>query len=514
MADTETIPENQDHSLEKPILIPQYQYVKLAPTNYLPKLPAKDKDSTQTVTFEIPGDNVINFANTYLEYDVTLTGKWHNDLDNLPQEFHQNYSDTSKTLTTEYGIEEVNLKLAPTFNIAQVRVYNQNGVNLFLADDTYNTYIDLIRKIVNRKEDQHNTSEGYYDGYHFRWDDEEKKYISDCMINTYDYNYFDKWLTDAGYSGPFTIHQKYKSATKQMTKDIPINTTFSYTFRVKLFFKELYNSILSLKSDIWFGEKIKIDIKFGIKDKFGCIENIYALNNEEKYDHCDEGFEIEPLRYHKLESVELNKFFLYACYNQDSACNENTINYCLNNEIHINDFHCARHTTNVLTTQDHYVYQFNANSAYGSYLKFIIYRNWYNKQSEHTEFDEDISCFWHGAKFRWMLNDFPMTVDYLDCENYDSYERLRPILQGSIYDLNSEKNFMSDFFDIINFGNEKLDDQQVVCGKPLDNEYKFTFDAYNPKWKQMKDGQLLINDYYIITGRMLKIGKMGIEAVI
>lgn len=121
------------------------------------------------------------------------------------------------------------LCLYNTFNIAFLKVYNTAGVNLLLLDDSYNHYRDLMtllcRKTRNIKRQKY-----CFDGY-------------------------------ALHSEQQTIEGRDITITSPST---------AYVEHVKIPFEELWNTLLSCKTDLFFGEKIYIQIKWGLVSGFGC----------------------------------------------------------------------------------------------------------------------------------------------------------------------------------------------------------------------------------------------------
>lgn len=487
----ETVPENQERIVEKPILIPQYQHVKLSPINYTEALRITDNNPTNSLEFEIPGDNVINLANSYLEYKIQMeTGFAQNDFTmNIPPAQLDNQGVMRQC---SWSLETLTTELYSTFGISYIRVYNANGVNLFEAHDPYNGYIDFCR-LLNRKHteenDMHNRNHAYFDGVWSHQTDAGETMVGKKTIrvasNTMGYN-----MPPGAVFVPL----------------ININRAFTVEseFKVKLYFKELLNSILSIPQDIWFGEKIKIEIKFGQLGMFGRQELYVSLDNTHLFIQNPQAITNGTSSFN-IKRMAVVHPKLYACYNQDPSCNENTINYILTHPLYINTFYCHQITVNERYGSADYNYQFNVNSANGSYLRFILYRCTYRNPSEAYPFNRA------GAKFRWLINDYPNSFDFYDVYNYDNYEKLRPYIKNSYLDCFTDGTFLTHFFEILNFGNEKIFEQNVVAGKPLNDETKITFECTNPRWNNNPD--LYLHLFYIISGRLLKIGRNGIESI-
>lgn len=67
-----TIPETQVHATETLALKLFYQEVKITPSNNVNLIAIDSSLSSSVITFDIPGENVINFSESYMTYDMAL----------------------------------------------------------------------------------------------------------------------------------------------------------------------------------------------------------------------------------------------------------------------------------------------------------------------------------------------------------------------------------------------------------------------------------------------------------
>lgn len=206
-----TMPEEQIQQTEAPALVPFYQFVKVSPINNITQIIINDNTSTQVLTFEIPGENVVNLSKCYLDYTLS--------------EFK--FNNKNVPAGNAYDVDYI---MNNTFGLSSIRVYNTNGVNLFYVDETYNDYIDIMRRICRKTNEIYNNDDTYFDGYKRKWSTTRNKYVTDFN------------------------HRMEEYATKVVWDEVKNNDydlyTNQHTLKIKLFFNELFNSILCLKTDI------------------------------------------------------------------------------------------------------------------------------------------------------------------------------------------------------------------------------------------------------------------------
>lgn len=499
-----TIPETQVHATQTPALKPFYQEVKITPINNVNEIAISDTVSSSTITFDIPGENVINFYDSYMVYDMDLPTYtiadddyqllYHRERPHLPETYH-GYPLQGEDQNEMYRPCGARCALRNSFGIHSIRVYNSNGINLFYVDENYSDYIDFMRILTRSQTNEINNDHKYFDGCEVVYDQLLRKNVVSDYINP---------------AAPAEANEE-----EVFIDDLKWYDRKSRTVKVKLYFRELFNSILSLKSDIRFFEKIKIDIKFntirhfayGYIDMMAIAGDVHNLGEDgELVEYPVHVKIVDPNA--KITGLRLRNFCIMACYNQDIACNENTINYICSHEIDINDFHV--NSVNITNSASSHVnYQFQINSSYGPYLKFILYRN-LNIYGEPYYWAEN-------SNFRWFINDFPWTVDYVRVNpEYESFQKLIKRLKNCYYNNNRREEFVENFFELLDFSNESLINMASRSGRPLDEEVKLTLEANNQTWANLEVNKDLNigHRFYIVTGRLLKINRQGVEAVI
>lgn len=107
----------------------------------------------------------------------------------------------------------------------------------------------------------------------------------------------------------------------------------------------------------------------------------------------------------------------------------------------------------------------------------------------------------YGSMFRWYINDFPWSLDWVRVNpEYEIFQRLTKRIKNTYYNNNRDKNFVDDFFEILDFSNESLTNMSSRSGRPLDEEVKITLDANNFTWSELKQSTHIGHTFYIITG--------------
>lgn len=496
-----TVPESQVHVTETPALKPFYQELKITPINNVTEIVISENNASTLISFDIPGENVVNFYDSYLTYDMTLPKYEISTVDyanleekklKFPQIYHGNVLvDQASNYEMQQGIHYyyeptgVKCALRNSFGIDSIKVYNSNGVNLFYVDKNYNDYIDFMRMLARSETTEINNDKQYFDGCELFWDPDLHRYVVEDLSS------FD--------SSNNPVNNVFKNEVKWYNGIDKV--------KVKLYFKELFNSILSTRSDLRFFEKIKIDIKFGTIKQFayGFIDCVGEYTNPLTgyIDHPHQKI-IDPNS--KLSNMKLSNFNMMLACNQDYACNENTINYLCTHEIDINDFHVNSTYIQACNTE-HMNYQFNINASMGPYLKFVLYRN-LDELGNPFYWDE-------GSNMRWYVNDFPWSLDYIRVNpQYESFQKLIKRIKNSYYNNNRREYFTENFFELLDFSNESLINMSSRSGRALNEELKLTLEANNFTWYRLDSGTNIGHRFYIITGRLLKLNEHGIEAVI
>lgn len=446
-----SIPISQKYSSDIQVFDPKQQWIRITPNQTRDVITLSETNSSNTVTFELSPDNCVNLSQSYLEWE---------------QRF---YWDKKEQVS-----ENLKVFLFNTFNLSTIRVYNITGSLICDLDFQYNDYRDIAAQIAKKvilDDTYFDPKSKLFTGIHKEWDDTLKRWkIAKRMI--------DVPTSDAP------------------TKDIPMQDQKNI-YKVRMVLGELYNTILSLSNDMFFGEKIFIQFTFGQRSK-----SCFATKQ-----NGTEFFSIQP-------HVDLYNLELYACYNTDADCNSNTINWVYRHPIDFNDFNIVQTTVTNSTSTSHFQYNFTIDSSIGPYVKYILY----------TAVDDNglsVSFGDKDCRFRWLLNDFVYTPDFLMVANQDSYYQMQKILATTYFDQYNTTPFPDKFIEILKFtADNNLTNIKSRGGRPLDSQLKITFDCYNPKFgpNQKSQNGSIINSvthrFYIITGRILEIGMRGIQRVV
>lgn len=279
------------------------------------------------------------------------------------------------------------------------------------------------------------------------------------------------------------LNNKYQIANKLI--DNTANTTT--TILCRYHFNHFYNTILAYQNDIFFGESILIQFTWG------GFSNMFSCASAGFLDH--------------IATVVVTDPKLYVCYNKDPTCNKNTINYVTHNPIDFTDFNIVRETKNKSTTSERFNYNFTINSSIGPYLKYIIYRAYESDGKTPIIFNDNTD------RFRWMINDFVYTPDYLYVKNYESYQQMYHLVKGSFYDKCNTAAYYQKFFEILNFTSGQLNELKMRAGRPLSTDIKVTMDAYCKNFTG-NNGGVVYHRFFVITGKMLYINEKGVEKVV
>lgn len=278
------------------------------------------------------------------------------------------------------------------------------------------------------------------------------------------------------------LNDKYQIAKKNISKTANTQTVILCRYH----FNHFYNTILAYQNDIFFGESILIQFTWGgFSNMFTCATANF----------------LDDL------SVVVTDPKLYVCYNKDPTCNKNTINYVTHNPIDFTDFNIVRETKNKTATSNRFNYNFTINSSIGPYLKYIIYRPYEADGKTPIIFANDTD------RFRWMINDFVYTPDYLYIKNYESYQQIYHLVKGSFYDKCNVAAYYKKFFEILNFTSGPLNELKMRAGRPLSTDIKITMDAYCNNFTDGAGGTVY-HRFFVITGKMLYINEKGVEKVV
>lgn len=501
------VPEELDPKVTVQDLHPQYQYIELTPYQFVGSYNLKkDGICDNILQFEIPADNVMNLAKSFITCNVKIDHPRFLDnvnddwlkIANLIQTVTPDNETTAAVLNhTRYSLDLL------SYNIAYLRVYTSNGVNLFYVQDTaYSDYVDFIRPFERKKDDISATQfdNQFFDG------------------GTYYDPLSSKQLYRFGGMGDLVQFRPYYTMDGCFSTD-QAKADMSVTYTMVIKFSELYNSILSTKTDMYFGEKLKIDIKFGPIDKMACGE-IHWIPMREVRDLVNIYERDEFFLDYDVNAITITNPILHMCYNQDAACNENTINYCLSNDINIADFHVITMAW-PMYTDTNFIYQFNLNASFGPYLKYILVRCLPSKYK--TWFDSDARYAITNTKSMWKINDWALTPDYVKWDNWEKWYEYEDYWKDSWFIWYTDHNFRNHPFDLLNFGSKNLVDLQAKDGKSLEKEIKFTYNMNTPQFTETGTDSAKWNTYgmsqkifyfYVITGRVLKINKTGVEAIL
>lgn len=466
-----SIPKEQRHNSDVPVMIPFYQYVRLSPIQSSTDVTINTSTFSDEVRFEITGDNVINLSKTYLQYQVKV-------------KFAKIAANVNSDKWPEHYPSHI--ALSPEgFGLASVRICNQTGTDLVRVDDTYEPYRVFMDELNRRWEDQYNQNI-YYDGIKTEYDNDWHNF----KIQDYYYAELPKSSTVIKNNGDY----------KTFDRDVVMEDTQpTVTAIIKLPLGKLFNTIGSLDSDIFFGERIYLSFRWQQLSKFTNVKDDFigtkVSNPDIRYQY---NYGLTPIK-----SVRLTDLKLYACYNKDPECNKNTMNYCLSKPIEFNDFRC--HQITQANPNGTFSYSFTLNSSNGPYLRFIIYRCYDKETGKPIKFQQATT------KSRWLVNDFVWTPDYDDMKYADEYELIKPYVKNTWFDMFRSEPFCEKYFNILNFGSYDLANIKSRAGRPLASDLKVTLELTTGSDDFKKSCK---HCFYIITGRLLTINQAGIVNVI
>lgn len=476
-----SIPKEQKHGVETPVMLPFYQYVKLSPMGNVTPFQLNNNNYSDEIRWELSGDNIINLAKSYIQYDITINNAV----------IGANTPNTTIAANGFTGPNQINANTYPNcmrgvkegFGLASFRICNQTGTDLVRLDDSYEPYRIFMDEIVRKRPDQYYQLD-FYDGIQLAWDDNVKdKVIQDDYGITY---------------GSTNAHIGGGNAGEYI-----LGNTAQKIIHVKIPLGRFYNTFAAMKSDLFFAERMYICIRFQTLNNFG---NISTYCKNQIYDNAGHAIANHTFTTNPVATpFTLGNFKFYAYYNKDSQCNNNTKNFCLSKPIQFNDFRCHQVTCQSPTGK--FNYSFTLNSSNGPFLRFIVYRQWDTNNNRWVNIP-------YTAQFRWMINDFVHQPDYANMEYNDSYMMMQEYFKDSWYDVfRQNKTFNQKFFEILNFGSRDLDNIKNQAGRPLASDLKITFDfdsGGNATW----NGLNISHRFYIITGRLCTINGSGIVSVV
>lgn len=259
------------------------------------------------------------------------------------------------------------------------------------------------------------------------------------------------------------------------------------TLLCRFHFNHFYNTILAYQNDIFFGESILVQFAWGAyKKMFSSTAAAYLQS---------------------IKDVKILDPKLWVCYNKDPTCNKNTIDYVTHNPIDFTDFNIVQESKDKTATSERFNYNFTINSSIGPYLKYIIYRAYDSDNKKVLHFSHSTD------RFRWMINDFVYTPDYLYVKNYESYQQIYHLVKGSFFDKCNILPYQDKFFEILNFTSGALNELKMRAGRPLATDIKVTLDAYAQNFVDVNGGTVY-HRFFVITGKMLYINEKGVEKVV
>lgn len=387
-----SIPVSQKYSSEIQVFKPEQHWIRITPNQTRDVITLQEGVSSNTVTFELSPDNCINLAQSYVEWDQKV--------------YWEKESDVT---------DEATVVLFNTFNLSTIRVYNITGSLICDLDFQYNDYRDLAAQLAKKvivDDNYFDISSKLFTGIHKEWNGTEGRY--EIRNRTFAVN-----------------------ANQAPTKDKPIDKDsrdipHPNICKVRMALGELYNTILSLSNDMFFGEKIFIQFTFGPRNKTCmCVKGNYVPETQVDFTL-------------KQPHVDLYNLELYACYNTDPDCNANTLNWVYRHPIDFNDFNIVQTTVTNSTATEHFQYNFTIDSSIGPYVKYILYTA-VDDNGFTIPFDSPT------ARFRWLLNDFVYSPDFLYVANQDSYYQMQKMLTSTYFDQYNILAFPKKFIEILKF---------------------------------------------------------------
>lgn len=495
MSTVTSIPQSQVHNTIVPAYVPDYNHISISPNQTRDVITLNTNTSTDTITFELSPEACMNLSKSYLDFTIEIepgiSSVDASDTDTNPWTL-----DPPIEAALDIGHDLYDcLLLRNTMNINTLKVYNKTGTLLCDLDSSYNEYRDLMQMIA-QKYPQDFKGERYY------------KDVFDGMYVTSNLN-----------ETPIVMPQQlYLYGSEDMRKKELMGSDNCYIKKVagkdwlytkkycRFHLGDLYNTILSNKSDIYFGESIYIQISFGsIINWLMSVKKTTEDDAYEEWHHITE-YDGRWLNYVKM-SIHNPK--LYVAYNKSTDCNMNTIKYCTHHGIDFTDFNVVQVTKDPIRGDQTFNYNFTINSSIGPYVKFILYRAYVNDANNRSI----VSFTKPDDRIRWQINDFVCTPDYLYVSKYQTWEYIYPIIRGSFFDI-SEYNYISDFFDILNFSTDSLTELKTRVGRDLSKDLKISYDVKNWNFDFDHYEKTIHHKFYIITGKMLILSARGVEKVV
>lgn len=476
-----SIPKEQKHGVETPVMLPFYQYVKLSPMGNVTPFQLNNNNYSDEIRWELSGDNIINLAKSYIQYDIVVNTTVIPA--NTPNANVANGFTGNPNAIAVQTYPNVLTGIKEGFGLASFRICNQTGTDLVRLDDSYEPYRIFMDEIVRKRPDQY-YNDNFYDGIQLAWNNnvKDKEIVSE-------YSKYPDYLVNhigGGNAGEYVLDNFQHNV-----------------IHVKIPLGRFYNTFAAMKSDLFFAERMYICIRFQTLNNFGVLR---SYCHKEIYDNAgnvvpDHFFDTAA----QNEVFTLENFKFYAYYNKDSQCNNNTKNFCLSKPIQFNDFRC--HQVTCTSPTGKFNYSFTLNSSNGPFLRFIIYRQYDLTNNRWCEIPMT-------SQFRWMINDFVHQPDYANMQYDDSYMMVQDYFKDSWFDVfRQHQRFNHKFFEILNFGSRDLDNIKNQAGRPLATDLKITFDfdcGGDAAWPRLN----ISHRFYIITGRLCTINGSGIVSVV
>lgn len=67
-----SIPKEQKHGVDVPVMLPFYNYIKLTPMGSQSEFTLQPNTYMDEIRWEISGDNVMNLAKSYIQFDIDI----------------------------------------------------------------------------------------------------------------------------------------------------------------------------------------------------------------------------------------------------------------------------------------------------------------------------------------------------------------------------------------------------------------------------------------------------------
>lgn len=334
------VPNSQKHEAIIPAYIPVYNHILVTPNQSRNQTILSTNSNSDSITFEISGDNCVNLSKTYLEFELDYTP-------GAVRNHNPNPAGGGWAYPWAWNDPNINnLVLRNSMNFGSLKVYNKTGTLLCDLDSSYNEYNNLAYELSNQypvdvKHQQY--LEYYFIGETFQNQNQIGHRIICDFLNAANANggVFD-YYAEQHPGGLDVLHGR---------------------IMCRYHFEHLYNTILALKNDIYFGEVIYVQFTFApIMNWLWHLETNNVMNNI----------------WHPHVGMRIVNPKLLVCYNKDPTCNANTINFYTHHPIDFTDFNVVQLTKDPIPGNRVFNYNFSINSSIGSYVKFILYRAYVN----------------------------------------------------------------------------------------------------------------------------------------